>query len=100
MSLVTWTKEEFGTDVTVHDEEHQELFSLLNKLHDTVPGGDRAAIGSALDGLLSSVGKHFASEEANLIKVNFADFPAHKAAHETLLAAGADLQKKFHAGEA
>ena len=52
MALITWTKEAYGTNVAVADEQHQELFRLLNGLHETAAGGDRAAIGKQLDGLI------------------------------------------------
>ena len=43
MALITWTKEQFGTNVTVADDQHKVLFGMLNDLHEAVPGGDRAA---------------------------------------------------------
>lgn len=30
MSLITWTKEQFGTNVSRHGQEHQEIFRLVN----------------------------------------------------------------------
>ncbi len=65
MSLMTWTKERFGTNVNAHDQEHQEIFRLVNALGDAVGGGDRASIGKQLDALISYVAEHFAAEEAN-----------------------------------
>ena len=55
MSLINWTTEEFGTNVTIADDQHKVLFGLLNDLHDAVPAGDRAAIGAKLDGLVNYV---------------------------------------------
>ena len=39
MSLINWTTEEFGTNVTIADDQHKVLFGLLNDLHDAVPAG-------------------------------------------------------------
>lgn len=100
MSLITWTKEQFATNVTAHDNEHQEIFRLLNALGDAVGSGDRAATGKALDTLIAYVAQHFAAEEANFAKFGYPALPGHKAEHDKLVATALDLQKKFHAGEA
>lgn len=100
MSLITWTKEQFGTNVSKHDQEHQTLFGLLNSLHTSVGGGDRKAIGEQLDSLVAFVAKHFASEEESMTKHGYPSVGAHKAEHDQLVATCVDLQKKFHAGQA
>lgn len=100
MSLIIWTKEQFGTNVSLHDQEHQEIFRLVNVLGDAVGAGDRALIGKQLDALISYVAQHFASEEANFTKYGYPATAAHKAQHDELVATCLDLQKKFHAGEA
>jgi hemerythrin len=100
MSLITWTKEQFGTNVSKHDQEHQTLFNMLNSLHTAVGGGDRKAVGQELDGLIAFVAKHFASEEESMTTHGFAGVGAHKAEHESLVSTCVDLQKKFHAGQA
>jgi hemerythrin len=100
MSLITWTKEQFGTTVSKHDQEHQQLFDLLNNLHDAAGAGNRATTGAALDALITCVVNHFASEESNMKAIDYAGFAAHKEAHDKLVATCADLQKKFHAGQA
>jgi len=100
MSLITWTKEQFATNVSAHDAEHQEIFRLVNALGDAVGSGDRAAVGKQLDALIATVAGHFASEEANFAKYGYPDAASHKAIHDKLVATCLDLQKKFHAGEA
>ncbi len=100
MSLITWTKEQYGTDVDVCDDQHKRLFDLLNSLHASVPGGDKASIGKALDALIAYVVEHFEDEEKLMRAKDYAAYDAHKAIHDKLIATCADLQKKFHAGEA
>lgn len=100
MSLITWTKEQFGTNVSLHDQEHQEIFRLVNALGDAVGAGDRALIGEQLDALIAYVARHFASEEANFAKYGYPAAAAHKTQHDELVTTCLDLQKKFHAGEA
>ena len=101
MALITWTVEQYGTDVGFADEEHQVLFGKLNRLYDlATSGADRSAIGDQLDDLISYVVDHFAHEEREMQAKGFSGFEAHKAEHDALVATCADLQKKFHAGEA
>ncbi|MDD2761577.1 MAG: bacteriohemerythrin [Methylomonas sp.] len=101
MALITWTAEQYGTNVGFADQEHQTLFGLLNKLYaDATGGADRGTIGSSLDALISYVVDHFAHEEKEMLAVGYGGYDRHKAEHEALIGICADLQKKFHAGQA
>ena len=101
MSLITWTAEQYGTNVGFADEEHQTLFGKLNNLYDLATGGsDRSDVGAQLDDLIAYVVDHFAHEEKEMEAKGFDGFAAHKAEHDALVGICADLQKKFHAGEA
>lgn len=101
MSLITWTAEQYGTNVGFADQEHQTLFDKLNKLYDLATGGaDRADVGTQLDDLIAYVVDHFAHEEKEMEAKGFDGLTAHKAEHEALVGICGDLQKKFHAGEA
>lgn len=97
---MTWTKESFGTNVSIADEQHREIFSLVNTLNDAVAAGDRSKVGKDLDALIDYVVMHFQTEEELLKKHGYPEFAAHKAEHEKLVGTCADLQKKFHAGAA
>jgi hemerythrin len=100
MSLITWTKEKFGTNVGAHDAEHREIFRLVDALGAAVASGDRAAVGKQLDALIACVVEHFASEEANFAAYGYPAAAGHKAEHDKLVATCLDQQKKFHAGQA
>ncbi|PPD17699.1 MAG: bacteriohemerythrin [Methylomonas sp.] len=101
MALITWTAQQYGTNVGVFDEEHQILFDKLNKLYDLATGGaERSAIGAQLDDLIAYVVGHFEHEEKQMSAANYPSLATHKAEHDALISICADLQKKFHAGEA
>jgi len=101
MALITWTAEQYGTGVGFADDEHKTLFGLLNKLYDeATSGADRSTIGASLDALISYVVDHFAHEEREMVAKNFGGYDRHKAEHVAFIGIAADLQKKFHAGEA
>jgi len=100
MSFMIWTKEQFGTNVSQHDQEHQTIFRLVNALHESAGQADRASLGKQLDSLISYVAEHFGAEERNMERCNYPDYLQHKQAHDDLVAICVDLQKKFHAGQA
>lgn len=101
MALITWTAAQFGTNVGFADQEHQVLFDMLNKLYDEATGGaPRATVGASLDALIAYVVDHFAHEEREMVAKGFGGYDRHKAEHEALIGICADLQKKFHAGQA
>ena len=101
MALMTWTAEQYGTKVGFADDEHKDIFSLLNKLYDEATGGaERSQIGASLDALITCVVDHFAHEEKEMEAKGFANLANHKAEHDKLIATCAGLQTQFHAGEA
>ena len=101
MALITWTADQYGTGVGFADEEHKVLFDLLNKLYDeATSGAARATIGSSLDALIAYVVDHFAHEEKEMVAKGFGGYDRHKEEHVAFVGIAADLQKKFHAGEA
>ncbi len=101
MALMTWTAEQYGTDVGFADDEHKEIFNLLNKLYDDATGGaDRSVIGASLDALIAYVVDHFAHEEREMEAAGYAGIGPHKEEHDKLVATCAGLQTQFHAGEA
>ncbi len=101
MALMTWTAEQYGTKVDFADDEHKEIFNLLNKLYDEATGGaERSQIGASLDALISYVVDHFAHEEKEMQAKGFAGYEKHKEEHDKLVSTCAGLQAKFKAGEA
>ena len=101
MALITWTAEQYGTDVGFADQEHKVLFDLLNKLYDeAISGAAREKIGASLDALIAYVVEHFAHEEREMQAKGFGGYARHKEEHDALVGICADLQKKFHAGQA
>jgi hemerythrin len=101
MALITWTAEQYGTNVGFADDEHKTLFDKLNKLYDLATGGAaRSEVGAQLDDLIAYVVEHFAHEEREMQAKGYAAFDGHKAEHVALVGICGGLQTKFHAGEA
>ena len=100
MAIITWTEAQFGTHIAATDEEHQTIFNMLNKLHDTVTAGDLPAANALLDKFIPFVAKHFKTEEDLMTAHNYPNFAAHKAAHDKLVETALGLQKQVHEGKA
>lgn len=100
MPLMSWTKEQFGTDVSIFDQQHQTLFDLLNQLHDAIPSGDRSLIEERLSALVEFVKQHFADEERYMQQYGYPEekLQAHQKEHQELLAACGEVCQKFEAG--
>jgi len=98
MPLMTW-EETYLTNVAEVDNQHQEIFRMMNDLHDSL-STDRAVVGEKLNALVQFVLNHFATEEKYMQETNFPNYAEHKEAHDKLVETVADLQAKFNAGEA
>ncbi len=95
MALITWTEEQFGTKISESDQQHQQLFQMLNTLHDTISGGDREEIGKQLEVFLDYVAMHFQMEERILKENDYPGYADHKAEHDKLLQTAAEVKKGF-----
>lgn len=98
MALMTW-EDKYVTNVSAADEQHQEIFRLVNALDEAVDQG-KEAIEEALNALVPYVVDHFATEEKYMQETAFPDYEAHKKMHDDLVATVSDLVEKFKAGEA
>ena len=99
MSLMKWTQEDYGTNVSIADEQHQELFDMVNALNDAVSAKNRSEVGSRLDALIDFVVVHFNTEERLMEQRGYAGLDQHRQEHDNLVSTCADLQVKFHANE-
>lgn len=100
MSLMTWTAEQYGTNVEFADEEHRHVFTNLNILyHLRVTEAENDEITEQLSNLLKIVTGHFAHEESAMLAKNFAGYDAHKADHDELITTCRAMQEKIEAGE-
>ncbi len=90
----------FATGVSRFDNEHKNLFAMVNDLHDAMQNKkSREAVGSVLNRLIDYTAKHFAGEEEQLTRTAYPDFAAHKREHEKLVEQALGLKAKFDAGE-
>ena len=96
MALITWS-DSYSVNSPEMDAQHKKLVAMINDLHDAMKDGHgKEALGRTLDGLIDYAGIHFADEEKLMVKVNFAELPAHKLEHEAFVKKALKLQADFH----
>ena len=90
MPLMQWT-EELSVGVESLDDDHRQLFAMVNGLFDAIEGGTGAGLMSALfDALLAYTRDHFAREEALMAERHYPELAAHRVEH-------AELAERVHA---
>lgn len=84
--MVTW-QERFNIGVESIDNAHKELFRIANKLHKIVRTNDgniKWTASQTIKYIQSYTVKHFQDEEAYMRSINFRDYEAHKAIHDSM----------------
>jgi hemerythrin len=77
-----WT-ERYKVNVALLDQQHQELFDVVNELEQALRVGEgHTAIDRVLDKLLTYAGLHFAAEESLMERHHFPGLPTHRLQHE------------------
>ena len=98
---MTWNDAEHATNVGFADEEHKEMFNLVNKLYDqAMSGEERTIVGNTLDKLVTYATAHLVHEEQEMDAKGYEGLERHKAEHKRLIDTYVVLQKAFHSGGA
>jgi hemerythrin len=99
MPLIKWD-DSFSVQIAAMDKQHQNLFDLINKLHEAMgQGKGKDTLPEVFESLIKYTQVHFAAEEALLQKHNYPDLAAHKRLHADLIMQISELQKQFQAGD-
>ena len=85
MAVIEWTSE-FELGIPEVDQEHRELITLINEVHDGIKAGaDTAGILAGLKEIYRQIADHFATEEKYMREVRYMSYAEHKEDHEILL---------------
>jgi len=86
----------YDTGIRIIDEQHQELFRLLEALRTSVTQGvRRPAVESLLAELVASSERHFATEEGFMVRCQYPDLGEHMAEHAKMLSSLHELHSRF-----
>jgi len=95
MAFMQWS-DKYVLGLSAVDEQHQNLFILVNKMHDLVVSGeDQSAVGEVLEELIDYTVEHFATEERLFKENKYPNYEQHKQQHDDLTQQVLDLQEKF-----
>jgi hemerythrin-like metal-binding protein len=92
---VTWNSR-YDTGIRIIDEQHRELFEIVERLRRMVQEGAAKDVVEALLGdLLACSERHFATEETYMSKFAYPDLPQHVSEHTSMLTSLRELLVKF-----
>ena len=100
MPFIDWTNKN-AVGVAEVDAQHQKLFELLNRLHESVvQGKEQSELFAILDELIDYTVYHFKTEEDLFLKYDFPGYQEHKDVHDELTRTAVDLQQQLREGSA
>lgn len=99
MALVTWN-DKFKTGNFEVDSQHQELFRMVNELHEAIKEQrGKEVMGKTLDELANYVVKHFKTEEALMAKKGYPELAKHKSIHDILTNEAVEIIQGYKSGK-
>jgi hemerythrin len=99
MAIITWN-EEFSVKVRDIDDQHKELISIINDLHDEMNlGKSKEFMSEILKRLIDYTIYHFGTEEKYMTEYNYPDMLQHETKHEKLTKEVLSFQIRFSKGD-
>ena len=100
MALFSWN-DELNVGNAFIDSDHIKLVKLVNDFHDAMEQGrGNEVIGKVLNNLVIYTKEHFNREEAEMQRIKYPRFLAHKQEHDKLIKEVGELQASFVSGKA
>lgn len=86
----------YDTGIKLIDEQHQELFRIVDRLRRMVQeGADRAPVEALLQDLVACSERHFATEETYMERFAYPDLVQHVSEHASMLTSLHELLTRF-----
>lgn len=99
MALIEWN-DEYSVGVPQFDEDHKQLFGLINELDAAVNENATAeTVLELVEKLVDATKRHFDAEEQSMQLSDFAGLAEHRARHQDLLFEVDMLVDKIRSGE-
>ena len=84
------------TGIQMLDEQHQELFGVMERLRRMIEvGAARPLVEALLGDLVACTERHFATEETYMSRFGYPGFPQHVSDHASMLASLRELQARY-----
>lgn len=98
MAYINWS-DRYSVNNIHLDSQHQELFRLVNELHEAIlERRSREYLAQLFEGLGAYVERHFSEEEAHMRRINHEQLTQHQAHHMYFVEAVGDLRRKHESG--
>lgn len=98
MAFATWDQS-YSVQVQRLDAEHQQLFSIINQLHEGMKAGRGSQVMErVLQQLLGYTEQHFSDEEALLRQANYAELASHVAQHRAFTTRIREFSQAYQSG--
>jgi len=98
MSRVVW-ESRYEVNVREIDDQHRQLFALLNRLNEAIEKGEAAAVlHSTLESLLNYTKWHFSAEQLYMETYQYPDTAAHRKQHQRMIEKVNSSQKEYAGG--
>ncbi|HEY3311341.1 MAG TPA: bacteriohemerythrin [Anaerolineales bacterium] len=98
MPLMIWS-DTYSLNFPIIDEQHQNLFLLVNQLYDSLHGNKGEFImDKSLDALVAYARVHFIEEEVLMMKSNYPDQEFHQDQHDFFVRRVFELQSDYREG--
>lgn len=99
MAIAAWD-DSYRTGDPQVDRQHQELFRMVNDLHDAIVANKgKETLGPTLEKLATYTIQHFQNEEGLMTRVNYPALADHKKKHEDLTNQVKELLINFKSGK-
>jgi hemerythrin-like metal-binding protein len=99
MAILTWSSK-YSVGVASIDEQHHQLFDMLNDLHTAMMNGHAKAItGELMTKLVQYTRTHFSSEEGLMNSAKYPGLAEHRLQHQKLLKQVEDYSGRYQRGE-
>ena len=99
MAIIAWN-DSYKTGHAEVDRQHQELFTMVNTLHQAiVDGKGKEVLVKTLDGLATYVVTHFKTEEGMMMQAKYPGYQTHKSVHDTLTKQAVEVIEGYRSGK-
>jgi hemerythrin len=95
---IRW-KEELSVGLDIIDEQHKELFRLINAFYvSIVESAGKPAILQAIRDMENYIHIHFTEEEAMMKRSGYADLDEHRKEHKIFIETVSDFKQRYEGG--
>lgn len=99
MAFINWT-DDLSVGVTLFDNDHRQLISIANRLHDSITvGSQQNVLAPVLDELVKYTIFHFGHEEGMMLQYSYPDYENHKQEHDALVKKVQDYHSQVMSGK-